>query len=54
MLQLPLIVAHESENGFVWWDEALMFLLPIALGVMGVLLIARRARSKSDQEDDEA
>lgn len=52
MLQLTLIIAHETESGFVWWDEALMFALPIALAVLGVLWLARRSRA--DHADDES
>lgn len=51
MLRLALIVAHETEGGFVWWDEALMFLLPIALAILFLVLIARRGRD--DRPDDD-
>lgn len=51
MLSLRLIVAHETDGGYVWWDEALMFLLPIALGILAVVLIARRGRD--DRQDDD-
>jgi hypothetical protein len=45
------IIAHEIDSGFVWWDEAVMFAVPIVLGILGVLSIARRARTE-DIEDD--
>jgi hypothetical protein len=44
------IIAHETESGFVWWDEALMFAIPVVLAVLAVLWIARR--SGADQNDD--
>jgi len=49
---LSPIIAHETESGFVWWDEALMFALPIVLAVLAVLWIARR--SGADQSDDDS
>lgn len=55
MFPLALIIAHEAESGFPWWDEALMFAIPIALGVLAVLWIARRSnRSDDDSLNQEA
>ena len=47
---LTPISAHEAESGFVWWDEALLFAVSIVLGILGVMLIARRSRA-DDIED---
>lgn len=52
MLQLTPIIAHETDGGFVWWDEALLFALPVIVAILAVLWIARRARS-SESEDDQ-
>jgi len=49
---LSPIIAHETGSGFVWWDEALMFAIPIVLAVLAVLWIARR--SGADQSDDDS
>ena len=44
------IIAHETESGFVWWDEALMFALPVVVVILIVLRLARRPnRSEDDQ-----
>ncbi len=45
-----IIAFHETESGYVWWDEALRFAIPIIVAVALVLWMARRARS--DGEDD--
>lgn len=45
-----IVAFHETDSGYVWWDEALLFALPIVLAVALVLWIARRARSRG--EDD--
>jgi hypothetical protein len=50
MLSPLPIIAHETESGLVWWDEALLFAIPVTLGVLAVLWIARR--SGADQGDD--
>jgi len=50
LTMLTPISAHEAESGFVWWDEALLFAVSIVLGILGVMLIARRSRA-DDIED---
>lgn len=48
MFALAPIIAHEAESGFLWWDEALMFAIPIVVGVLAVLWIARRSNGSDD------
>ena len=43
-----LVFFHETESGYVWWDEALLFLVPIVLAVALVWWAARRGRSQDD------
>jgi hypothetical protein len=54
MSRLAPIIAHETESGFVWWDEALMFAVPIAAAVLLVVWIARRRSDRSDEDRDSA
>jgi hypothetical protein len=49
MLILAPIISHEAEGGFLWWDVALMFAIPIVLGVLVVLWITRRSNRSDDE-----
>ena len=51
MLRLVPIIAHETESGFVWWDEALMFAVPIVVAILIVVWIARRGSGRREDEE---
>lgn len=48
---LTPIIAHETDSGYVWWDEALMFAIPVVVAVLVVLWLARRSRSRVGEDD---
>ncbi len=45
------LMLHETDSGFVWWDEALIFAVPIVIAVATVLWLARRSRVDQSEED---
>ena len=51
VLEIALIIAHETEGGYVWWDEALYLIVPIVIAVAIVLWLARRSSSDRDEDD---